>query len=215
MGTADYMAPEQASDAHTVDARADIYSLGCTLYKLLAGQAPFSGPNYPTDMKKMLAQLAEPVPPVRGLRADVPEGLAAVMDRMLAKRPEERISTAAEVAVALAPFAARADLSRLAAEAANVDGVAPLSPQVHTEPFLPAAMSNTTTSHNLPSPSGRGAGGEGELLPSPSRPSRRGAGGEGELLPSPDQLAVGARGRQRRRVRAADRSPSPFGRGSG
>ena len=177
MGTADYMAPEQASDAHTADARADIYSLGCTLYKLLSGQAPFGGPNYPTQMKKMVAHLAEPVPPIRGLRADVPEALAGVMDRMLAKRPEDRISTAAEVAVALAPFAAGADLNRLAAAAAgNADGAALSSPQILTEPFLPSAMSNTTSSRLLPSPPGKGLGGERVNLPSPSG---RGAGGEG------------------------------------
>ena len=181
MGTADYMAPEQAADAHTADARADIYSLGCTLYKLLSGHAPFSGPNHPTQMKKMMAHLAEPVPPIRGLRADVPEALAAVIDRMLAKKPEDRIATAAEVAAALAPFAAGADLNRLAAAAAgNAEALA--SSQVLTEPFMPSAMSNTTPSHAvgavagecLPSPSGRGAG---ESLPSPVL--GRGAGGEG------------------------------------
>ena len=63
MGTADYMAPEQASDAHSVDIRADIYSLGCTLYKLLTGSAPFSGPQYKTPAEKLVGHLKETPPP--------------------------------------------------------------------------------------------------------------------------------------------------------
>ena len=65
MGTADYMAPEQASDARRADIRADVYSLGCTLYKLLTGRAPFCGPEYDTVFKKMMAHARAPVPPIR------------------------------------------------------------------------------------------------------------------------------------------------------
>ena len=60
MGTADYMAPEQASDSRTVDIRADLYSLGCTLYKLLSGRAPFSGPEYRATLDKLNAHVHQP-----------------------------------------------------------------------------------------------------------------------------------------------------------
>ncbi|GAG47604.1 unnamed protein product, partial [marine sediment metagenome] len=78
MGTADYIAPEQASDSHNVDIRADIYSLGCTLYKLLCGRAPFTDPKYRSTFEKMTAHVREPVPPIRQLRGEVSEELAAL-----------------------------------------------------------------------------------------------------------------------------------------
>jgi WD40 repeat protein/serine/threonine protein kinase len=113
MGTADYMAPEQTTDSHSVDIRADIYSLGCTLYKLLAGRAPFHGAKYKTVVQKMMAHLTETPPRVETLRSDVPAELAAIVHRMIAKKPEERFATPGEVAAALAPFAASSDLRRL------------------------------------------------------------------------------------------------------
>jgi tRNA A-37 threonylcarbamoyl transferase component Bud32 len=106
MGTPDYMAPEQWDDTHAVDVRADVYSLGCTLYHLLTGHPPFSGPEYNTTTRKMRAHAEAPVPPVRRQRPDVPEGLAAVLDRMLAKDPARRYATPGEVGTALAPYAA-------------------------------------------------------------------------------------------------------------
>jgi WD40 repeat protein/CubicO group peptidase (beta-lactamase class C family) len=115
LGTFDYMAPEQGEDAHAVTARADVYSLGCTLYHLLTGRPPFAG--RPTAALKLRAHATEPVPPVRAARAEVPEALAAVLARMLAKGPAERYAGAAEVAEALGPFAAGADLPALAARA--------------------------------------------------------------------------------------------------
>ena len=86
MGTTDYIAPEQAFDSHKVDIRADIYSLGCTLYKLLTGQAPFAGPAYDSPMKKLMAHVQQPVPPVTLARPELPKKLVAVLDRLLAKR---------------------------------------------------------------------------------------------------------------------------------
>ena len=117
VGTPDFLAPEQVSDSHTVDARADLYSLGCTLYKLLAGQPPFADPEYPSALEKIDAHVNEPVPPIRRFRPDVPEPLVAVLDRLLAKVPRDRFATAGEVADALGPFAAGCDLPRLVSDA--------------------------------------------------------------------------------------------------
>lgn len=117
MGTADYIAPEQAGDAHSVDIRADLYSLGCTLYKLLTGCAPFTGPQYRTAFDKLMAHCRDPIVPVRQVREDVPEELAAIVQRMLAKDPAERFATPGELAAAIAPLAAGADLTALLARA--------------------------------------------------------------------------------------------------
>jgi serine/threonine protein kinase len=103
LGTPDYLAPEQALNLHGVDARADVYSLGATLYALLAGQPPFH--NGTIGQKLMWHQMKEPEP-VTALRPDVPAELAALVARMLAKKPEERIATMAEVAQALEAWAA-------------------------------------------------------------------------------------------------------------
>ncbi|HID77200.1 MAG TPA: hypothetical protein EYP56_14550, partial [Planctomycetaceae bacterium] len=113
MGTTDYMAPEQATDTHAVDIRADIYSLGCTLYFLLAGHPPFSTPQYDTAVKKLLAHQQASPTPIGQLRPDVPAEVAAVLHCMLAKSPEDRFATPAEVATALAPHALNSDLALL------------------------------------------------------------------------------------------------------
>jgi serine/threonine-protein kinase len=101
MGTPDYIAPEQAMNASSVDIRADIYSLGCTLYHLLTGQPPFPGGSMANKLAWHMA--AEPQQ-VEQLRPELPPNLAAILRGMMAKRPEHRYQTPAEVAAALEPF---------------------------------------------------------------------------------------------------------------
>jgi hypothetical protein len=102
LGTADFIAPEQARNAHEADIRADIYSLGCTLYHFLAGHPPFPG-GTPADRVAAHAQLTPR--PLNEVRREVPLRLARVVARMMAKEPARRYQTPAEVALALAPFA--------------------------------------------------------------------------------------------------------------
>jgi formylglycine-generating enzyme required for sulfatase activity len=117
MGTLDYMAPEQGTDSHEVDVRADVYSLGATLYKLLSGEAPFAGRKYDTPVKKVMALATEPVAPICQRRPEVPQALAELLDRMLAKDPAERLAAPAEVGAAMAPFTVGCDLEGLLREA--------------------------------------------------------------------------------------------------
>lgn len=98
LGTPDFMAPEQALAPHRVDARADLYSLGCTLYFLLTGRVPF--PDGTPLQRAMQHQTAE-AERVESLRPDVPPALARLVRRLMAKRPEDRLQTAAKLARAL------------------------------------------------------------------------------------------------------------------
>lgn len=114
LGTVDYMAPEQAFDSHRAEIQADIYSLGCTLYFLLTGRAPFSGAEYSGTMKKLLAHSQAQRPSIGAERADVPPKLDALVRRMIAKSPTDRPASPGKVARELERFAAGSDLERLA-----------------------------------------------------------------------------------------------------
>jgi serine/threonine protein kinase len=101
LGTAEYVAPEQVDDS-LVDIRADIYALGATFYFLLTGNNPF--PEAKTTQEKLTFQLVRRPKPVRDVRPEVPQELAEVVDKMMAKEIGERYQTPAEVAEALAPW---------------------------------------------------------------------------------------------------------------
>lgn len=98
LGTADYVAPEQVANSHSVDIRADIYGLGATLYFLLAGHPPF--PVGTVSQKLLWHRMKDPTP-IQQLRPEVPDGLAALVTRMLSKDPKARPQTPAQVAAEL------------------------------------------------------------------------------------------------------------------
>jgi eukaryotic-like serine/threonine-protein kinase len=140
LGTPDYLAPEQCRDSHRVDIRADIYSLGATLYFLLTGQPPFPGGD---RIDKLLRHQTEMPSSIRSLRADVPVELEEVAAHMLAKSPDQRFRTPAEVVAALAPWTrgeplppAEAELPRLSpkAQAPDTDAKLILTPSNRPRP---------------------------------------------------------------------------------
>jgi hypothetical protein len=131
------MAPEQATDSHTSDIRADLYSLGCTLYFLLAGRPPFAGGTLAEKLTRHMH--AEPTP-IKDLRDDVPAEVRRLIRKLMAKRPEERFQTPIELAKALEPYC-HAGSPVAVPVPASVGGpsvaAVPVAPQGATVPWLP------------------------------------------------------------------------------
>lgn len=110
LGTLAYVSPEQAQDAKTVDYRTDIYGLGATIFHLLAGRPPF----IPTSARVLIDIIEKPAPPLTAFRPDAPEDLEKLLDRMLAKDPDDRPQTAREVVRAIRELRLRLGLIRSA-----------------------------------------------------------------------------------------------------
>jgi serine/threonine protein kinase len=135
LGTADYLAPEQAIDSHGVDIRADIYSLGATVYFILTGQPPFSEG---TVAQKLIWHQTRQPKPVTAYRQDIPADLLGVLNKMMAKEMKERYQTPAEVVEALAPF---------------VQVPIPPPPEIEMPRLSPAAMGSNPSEPSSVQPS--------------------------------------------------------------
>ena len=136
LGTPDYIAPEQITDAASADIRADVYSLGCTLYCLLAGRPPFAAGS----LYGLLRQHHEADATALNLvRPEVPVEVAGVVARMMAKDPRRRYQTPAEVAKALAPFAKPGAGTKPGPELSRVSVAPPAPPPPVPPPPTPAA----------------------------------------------------------------------------
>lgn len=140
MGTPDYMAPEQGEDASTADIRADIYSLGCTLYYLLTGNVPYGGDQYKSLWRKQLAHRESPIPSLRKDRPDAPSALQAILEQMMAKQPQDRYLEPAEVVAAVAPLADVTELQSMLA----------LLEQSQSSSSLPGRSSARTNARTAP-----------------------------------------------------------------
>lgn len=102
LGTADYISPEQSYDSYKIDHRADLYSLGCSLFFALTGDLPFAGAS---TREKINAHRSLPCRSITKLNPDVPEAVATIVERCMAKSPEDRFASGRELADALRPLA--------------------------------------------------------------------------------------------------------------
>jgi tetratricopeptide (TPR) repeat protein len=143
LGTPPYMSPEQLASQADVDGRSDLYSLGCVLYEMLAGQPPFTGP--PQTLAHQHLNLAPR--PVSEMRPTVPGALDEVLQRALAKTPADRFATASQLADAVRATSTRAAIAATPPPAAPPIAIAGPAPSVPAEPSSPVRA-----------PSRRGAG---------------------------------------------------------
>ena len=156
LGTADYLAPEQAMDSHTVDIRADIYSLGATFYFLLTGSPVF--PEGSVAQKLIWQQNREPRP-IKTFRTDVPDELIAVVEKMMAKEATRRYQTPAEVMSALSrwvttpiPPPSEREMPTLSPAVAGGQG------GTRPQPAGPSLAGPTSLSGGMPKPFAVGGG---------------------------------------------------------
>src|SRR5262245_9361682 len=146
VGTPDYMSPEQARDSTDIDHRADLYSLGCTFYFLLAGQPPFPDG---TSMEKMIMHQFERPKPLSETRRGVPAGVLSMLGRLMRKTVENRYQTAAEAAEALSQFLGNSH-GRRADWPGVTDQEPPLTSKPPTEQCEPQLVTKPPSANTKP-----------------------------------------------------------------
>jgi len=144
VGTYSYMAPEQATTGAAIDARADLYSLGCTLFRLLTGHAPYSGSEYDSPAKVLYAHCHVPLESTPDFEF-VPSELRDVLLRMTSKDPAHRFRTGREVAEALAPFVGESAMTPLPSGSKSGDEIVETPVRPLTDPW-PEELSRLTGS---------------------------------------------------------------------
>ncbi len=162
MGTPDFISPEQARDSRAVDIRSDLYSLGCTLYFLLSGQVPHPEGTF---TEKMLKHNMEDPKPLADWCPTLPEGVLAIVQKLMAKRPEDRFQTPAELAEALAPHAE----PQRSAEKYRPASMPKIGPHVATvvPSQMPLIRPGLSAMARMP-PDRRGEATSGQVQPTPS-----------------------------------------------
>jgi serine/threonine protein kinase len=214
LGTADYLAPEQALDSHGVDIRADIYSLGATFYYCLTGKTPFSEG---TVAQKLIWHQTRQPKPIRTIRPEVPEGVAAIVEKMMAKEANQRYQTPQAVMDALVPWVQNPigpppaeEMPRLCPAAM---GASTSEPSLSVPSMAPSGMPSPSprkswqvsvaAGSRTPTPSpGSGPTSPGQAAPSPGRDVR------GSVSPPPSADARGgAAGARTPSVKTVEQQP--------
>jgi eukaryotic-like serine/threonine-protein kinase len=154
LGSPGYLSPEQARGQKNLDTRADVFSLGCVLFKCLTGQAPFTGDLIQVMMKTVMA----PAPLVGSLRIGIPPAVEDLIQRMLSKAPERRPRDAAAVAAELAALAPSVGASMGASISVAPPPAPVAAPRPVSRPPVPAAPSAPPPPYGMPPPPAPGAG---------------------------------------------------------
>jgi len=203
LGTADYLAPEQAINSHTVDARADIYSLGCTLYFALTGHPPF--PEGTLTQRLLMHQQREPAPIAKD-RPDVPKDLVGICKRMMAKSLDERFQNAEDVEQALARWLSdRGGGARTAFQAGGMRGGGGGGQPAGGRPGGVQTAQRAVPKAKPAEDSGNRLAGVGDTLSGGGQPTTKGPAGKSNSGDSSSKLG----GKKAVAARAGDSGASP------